>query len=308
MDILRFYLNFQKIRFYRRIKRMQMGVPLGIILLLSLFATLSCVLFFEVKHYHYFYLFLAINIPISFCNPKHVDFLKRTYSKSDYYRIRLTENIALALPFGAMLLLSGYIFSGLSLLIVSLITALYTPKIISSYAVPTPFYKNPFEFIVGFRLSFALIFLGYYLTYISFIYSNFYLSIFVVLAFSVLGMMYYIKVEETYFVWIYQFTPKAFLFSKVKQAVYSLLLLCLPVIVVLAVMRPTGVFIILGFMLGGIGMLATGVFCKYSSFPEELSLRQSMLLLFSVLFPVLILFTLPYFYIQARRQLKEILL
>jgi hypothetical protein len=239
-------------------------------------------------------------------SPKHVDFLRLTYSKSDFLRIRAVENALVTIPISGLLFLSGNYLAGAVLLVGSTALVGVNLRVKSFYALPTPFSKHPFEFIIGFRISFILILIGYYLTFIALDYHNFYLGVFVILALSLLSTLFYTKPEDTFFVWIYAYKPRGFLIKKIKTAISSLLFLCLPTIISLSLMKPEGIPIIILAGLWGIMLVSAGVLSKYTSFPDELTLFDGILLLLSAIFPVLLFFTLPYFYHKAIKQLEGV--
>ena len=85
--------------------------------------------------------------------------------------------------------------------------------------VPTPFYKRPFEFVVGFRKSFFLIFLLYSILTIALVVSNLNLGIFAMMAIYLVLSGYYSSAEPSFFVWIYALTPANFLGYKIRTVV-----------------------------------------------------------------------------------------
>ncbi|MBN2829171.1 MAG: hypothetical protein JXR56_02495 [Candidatus Cloacimonetes bacterium] len=307
MGVLKLYLNLQRRRAFRQIIRMDMGIEAGLLILFGLFSCFSFVLFLHIANYQYFYLIIVLQFLFSLSSSKHVDFLRFTYNKSDFVKIRLVENMLVSLPFTCMLILSGNFLTAAILAGSAVFLVSVNQKIRTSYAIPTPFYKHPFEFIVGFRISFILIFLCYYLTFIALDYNNFYLGIFVIVALSVLSTIFYIKVEDTYFVWIYAYKAKGFLIRKVKTAITAFIILSLPPILVLLFMKPENILITITFVMGTIALVTAGVLSKYASFPEDISFRDSIILLLSMLFPVLLFFSVPHFYLRARKQLMEFL-
>ncbi len=308
MHVVKFYLKLQKLRFLRKIDRLQIPLILALILLIGGFTALSSALFMTIKNFQYIYAGLALYNPLSLSNSKHAYFLRTTYTKKDYHRIRITENLLLLSPFVIMLFIAGSALLSLGALIVCLASIYFDPVKFEAKPIPTPFYKHPFEFIIGFRLSFYLIFFGYYLSYTAYRYSNFYLSIFVILALSILSLFYYLKIEEPYFVWVFKLTPNKFLLYKLKEAVLSYFGLALIPTLTSILIDSNGLHLIGLALFLGISIVLTAVVSKYSAFPDEPSLKEGMLLLFTVLFPGFSIIAFPYFYYRAKKQLKGILL
>ncbi len=306
--MLKFYLMLQVRRIQRKILDLDLGVHpiVGYFLIVTAFLGLSIALFFKIKYILYLYLLIAMKIVSIWSNPDHRDFLKLTYSKADYYKIRLTENLVSVLPFVLCLACSGYWLDALILLMLSVLMIFYSFKVKWKIVIPTPFYKYPYEFIIGFRLSFCMVFLAYFLTYIAMRF-NYKIGYFAIITVSILCIMFYMKVEDPFYVWIFSSKARQFLFEKIRIAVLFLFILCLPILVALSISNPDKIPVILAFQLLGTCYLTAGVLCKYTSFPDIIHLRETLFLLYSVMFPPLLLFTLPFFYIQSARQLEGFL-
>ena len=89
-----------------------------------------------------------------------------------------------------------------------------------NFTIPTPFYKKPFEFAVGFRTTFFIFPLAYLLTYISIFVNNFNLGVFSMLLIFLVALSYYSKLEQEYYIWSYNLSPKKIPCSKNKNGAF----------------------------------------------------------------------------------------
>ncbi len=147
----------------------QLGVsPLpGYLLSVVTFIAASIYLFYKIKLAVYVYVFFAFVSMMSLNKNERNYFLKFCFSKTLYYKIRITENLLLALPFVLFLLYKEFFLHVLMLLLLSPVATLVNFGGKFSAVMPTPFYKTPFEFLTGFRKMFLVLFANYALTIIS---------------------------------------------------------------------------------------------------------------------------------------------
>jgi hypothetical protein len=171
--------------------------------------------------------------------------------------------------------------------------------------IPTPFFKYPFEFTVGFRRSFPVILMAYYSLYISLHSGNFYIGLAGIVMIGIVCTFFHSKLEDMFYVWIYAFSPKQFIWHKLKIATFSTMALCLPIVLTLAITHPGKIHLILAAQVLALLYVSNGVLGKYASVPYEISLLNGLLLTFSIMFPPLLLGTLPFFYLHAIEELDR---
>jgi hypothetical protein len=177
----------------------------------------------------------------------------------------------------------------------------------SNFTIPTPFYKHPFEFTVGFRTNFFIYLFAYFLTFMSITENNFNLGIFSLILALIACLNYYVNSEKEFYVWIFSLTPKEFISYKLKNIVQYSTFLCLPIIVSLSIFFSSKIDIILGFQCLGYLFIFTSMLAKYSVFPEKLNIRFGIVFALTVWLPPLLLLIIPYLYIQSTKKLNEIL-
>ncbi|MFM9952142.1 MAG: ABC transporter permease [Saprospiraceae bacterium] len=304
---MRYYFKLQHTLLNRHI--IDFGLPpwAGYLLGFLLFIGLSVFLFIKVDLADYIYGFIAMGLVLNHGNVARNECIKSCYSKSNYLKIRLIENVLIAAPFLAFLLFKQcYLAAGL-LAIGAAIAAFVNFSQTLNYALPTPFYKTPFEFIQGFRSAFLLVFFAYFLTLMSIKVDNFSLGIFSLLLVFLISLSFYSSPEDKFYVWIYNFSPKQFLLHKVKAALLHATMLCLPITVSLWAFYQDYWWAILAVQGLGYLYLTCIVLSKYLNFPHKLNLPQSIVIGLGLWFPPLLLGIIPFFYTKSVKKLKEVL-
>ncbi|WP_428225405.1 ABC transporter permease [Flavobacterium sp.] len=226
------------------------------------------------------------------------------YFNSTFYGIRCLENIAIGLPFFLFLITKEkYVESVFALVIPALLTFINL-NYKTSWVIPTPFSKQPFEFMVGFRKSFPLLLLLFSLGFIALKVNNLNLGIATIVFIQLISGSFYTKVENPYFVWIHEATPKNFLIAKLKKGIKNQFLLTLPNLLLISCYFYQNLDEIALFYAIGSLFFVTNILMKYASFPNEIGLPQIILLGISLYMPPLLFLFIPYFYKEAILKLK----
>jgi len=290
-------------------KMIQFGISpyIGYSLIPIAFILVSTYLFSKTEYACYLISVLAISIVSKLSDSRRNDFLKTIFNRDNYFKIRILENLICILPFLLILAYKGYFLLVVATTILSIVMASFNFNTKIDITIPTPFGKKPFEFLVGFRKTFYIFPIAYFLTYQSISAENFNLGIFSMLLICFTCMSYYSKPENEYFVWNYSLTPKAFIFEKAKIALLNFTLLSLPILLFLGyhfIDQPLQLIVA---YLVCLAYLLAFILAKYSAFPNEMDVSVGLLIGISVLFPPLLLFIIPAFYSQSIKKLKPIL-
>ena len=276
----------------RRIKDFVPYPIIGYILLVALFVILSSYLFYKTQFAAYLLIFCSFSFTAKLSGTKRNDFLRACFGKRASV-IRIMENLILSIPFIAFLAYKQSYLPIAILLSLSIIMALSNFKTSFNLTIPTPFYKKPFEFSVGFRNTFYLFLLSYGLAIIAVFVDNFNLGIFSLLLIFLTTYYYYLKPENEYYVWIYALSPAAFLYQKIRTG--------------LAFCYNNNIFLLLAFFILGLIFLSTIVLMKYSTYPNEIGLIQAILIALTFTFPPLLIIAIPIFFRQSIKQLSKYL-
>ncbi|VXA99645.1 conserved membrane hypothetical protein [Flavobacterium sp. 9AF] len=300
-----FWLQFT---IYNR-KLKEFGVPpiLAYFLLGIIFFYFSKLLFEKVEYGSYLYAFFPIILVVQSSEVNKNDFLRLIFSRKIFYMIKLIENLIITLPFLLGLLYFKLYLIATTLLI--LIVALVFVSFRKTYqiTIKTPFSKHPFEFCIGFRKN-ILIFIGcYFLAYMGIEVSNFNLTLFSLFATQLTCLSFYFLPEDIFYVWMYSFNPKEFIRYKFKVAVAYSSILTFPIFISTLIFFPEEIWIVLGVMILNVVIMLAGIIAKYAAYPDKISIRETILLLFIVWLPPLLLFVIPYLYSRSLKKLKTIL-
>jgi hypothetical protein len=302
-----FYFKLQFRLFNRYLEELSLSPVVGYIVIVGLFGGLSVLLFEKTAYAAYIYGMACSSILLKWSHSKRIDYLKQLFSTRVFRRVRLIENFFIFFPFGLCLLIYGQLYVFLGLLITTLGSAFFTNKRTFQLVIPTPFYKHPFEFMVGFRATWPLIFILYFLTFIAVRVGNYNLGAVALLTMLLLSMSYYNRPENVFYVWVHAQNPKQFLFKKLQTALLSAFVLSLPIAFILIIFFRDKLLFTLAIQLLGLSYLVTMVLGKYVSFPEKISVSKAFLIGFSVWLPLLLVATIPNFYKQAVSSLKTYL-
>jgi hypothetical protein len=279
----------------------------GILVAIGVFIWVSFILFKKVSFPQYYYSFICLVMVSTAGEKSRNEFLQSIFTKRNYRITRLLENIIFAIPFFIFLCFKKQPLIGFTAILLSSFISFFNTGTKSSFVIPSPFSKTPYEFTTGFRRTFWLLIIVFSLSVISIIYHNFNLGIFSLAGCFLVCLTYYSGQEPVFYVWIYSQTPKEFLKEKIKTALRYSFLLSLLIAVPVAVVNPENIWLILLIMLIGqlyMILIITGI---YSNFPVRPSLIQNIQMGVSILFPPFLLYAIPNLYSQSIRRLNAIL-
>jgi len=253
--------------------------------------------------YVFFYVLMAIQLGEGTKSSQ----LYTLFSKRDYFKIRILENMLLAIPFALYLLYEGTYLSIGILAVTSFLFAFFRTSQSWDFVIPTPFKKFPFEWIIGFRKSILFILPIYFLLYKGWEVGNYNLSLATIGCLFLVGMSFYFQSESRYFVWIFSSDTTSFLLDKIKVATIGISILIIPVIIILLIGFPIQLIPLAITLVLGYAFLIATVLAKYSAFPNDWNLPQYILMGLCFPFPPLLLAVIPIFYKQARKKLSSVL-
>jgi hypothetical protein len=290
-------------------KMIDFGLPLliGYTLIPFIFILISNYLFTKTEFASYLYGFIALGFVSRLSEPKRNDFLKSIFNKRKYQKLRAIENLIISLPFLIFLVYKGMFLVAIALILLAVSITLLNFNTSLNFTIPTPFGKKPFEFTVGFRKTFFVFPIAYFLAYISIEVGNFNLGVFSMILIGIICFSYYSKLENEYFVWNFNLSSKEFLLEKIKICLVNFTLLTLPIFIALSIFFFNEVDILLLFFLLCYLYLVTIIVAKYSSFPNEMNITQGILIAVSFMFPPLLLLVIPHFYSRSIKRLNTIL-
>ncbi len=292
----------------RRLKAFGLQPVFAYLLILASFTGLSIYLFYKTEFAQYLYILISLALTSKLSEIRRNDFLRFCFNDKHYKLIRIIENLISSLPFLIFLIYKQNLIASIILILISLILALSSFKTSLNFTIPTPFFKKPFEFTVGFRNTFFIFPIAYILSLIAIYVDNFNLGIFSLLLVFLVVLGFYTKPENEYFVWSFAMRPKKFILEKVKTALLFTSLLSLPIILALCFFYYINIDALIAVYIIGCVCLITIISAKYAAYPNEMNLPEGIIIVLSFSFPPLLLLVAPYFYIKATNKLQRYLL
>lgn len=304
---MNYYFEIQFIRLKRYLGELGINPLIGIILGFLTFLGLSALLFYKTSYANWIYLFIALNVIYKHSSQERNYLLKDLFSLKDYYKVRIIENTLTAFVFQIYMFVEKAYLSALILIPLAILLAFIQRRQLFISSIPTPFKRYPFEFIIGFRKTFWLIFLAYFLIFKSIQVGNFNLGVFGLSLIFLIALSYYAKPESEYFVWIHIHKVKGFLRHKFITSILCVSILSFMAVVAMIIAFPNNWIISLVAYLIGCMILGSMILAKYAAFPFEINLPQAILYALGLILPPMLILVCWMFYKQSRKNLKPIL-
>jgi hypothetical protein len=237
----------------------------------------------------------------------HQEFLDTNIGKGKIILIRLIRNLLLALPFVISMLYFGKVLHTLALIVIAMIGAYWlTPKL-KPMIISTPFRKYPFEFIIGFRRYFWIWLLLIPTIYLSYTYQNDAIAIFVFAVILLVQLQFFSYQEPTWYIWNEAKSPTEFLFFKIKIGmICNFISITIPTLILFIVL-PNSFLLIVSIWAFSFVLCAFSILNKYAYIPNQLAALQGFLFTLNLIFPPLLLFSIPYLFKKAEQNLKHFL-
>ena len=301
---MNYYFKLQLIRFHRHLAALKLPIAIGYIMLTAVFIGFTIILFNITDYAPYIYTGIAVSFLIKINQSQKQQVLKLNFTKKVYRNILKIEHFIVALPFAISLGLINQFILSFSLIIVAYFLSYVEVKSVLNKTIYTPFYKRPFEYLVGFRKTIPALIFAYFLAVMAIKANNFNLGIFSILLVSLITISYYSWVEHEFYVWLNAHSPRQFLLKKIMTALSYNVLLNSPLILCFSYTFNEHFLIIIGTIILGFLYLISVILSKYAIFPSKLDISQSFLILFSFISPPLLLFLIPHSYFKAVKNLK----
>lgn len=279
----------------------------GYVLTVLAFVGVSEYLFYKTPYTVYGYPLLALTIVAKLSETQRNDFLSQCFPKRKLTQLRIAENFLAVLPFLLFLCYKRQFPVLPVLLLFAFLLAFANFRTTLNFVIPTPFYKKPFEFIVGFRNSFYLFLIAYAITVVATFVNNFNLGLFALTLSFFICLFYYVKMEHEFYVWSYNLNGRQFLCSKIGTALKQTSVVVLPIAALLGCVFQQEIGAVLLFLGLGYVFLVYMIVSKYAAYPKEMGLVQTVLLAVCLMMPLFLIVLIPYFYLRSLKHLNELL-
>ncbi len=301
-----FYIKLQYTLIRRRFRQLGLHPIAGFMLIPIIFVVLSVYLFYKTELAVYLYTIIGLLTITSIYTTDRIEFLRLVAEKS-MWKIRLIENLTLAIPFVLFLLIKQeYLFA--SLILLTGIGFSFLKKVYrNSIRFKTPYFHRPFEFIIGFRKYVLLSLFALFLLFMAYKSNNMNLGLFSILAHFGVVLTYLGFIEPSHYINLYHQTPSGFLKDKLKTTFVYTCMTILPFGIIQLVLFPASLLPLSLLIVLGMLIVHYFVICKYSNYPESLSVGDTFLFVFSIVFPILLLYTIPLFWKKSKLRLNHLL-
>lgn len=300
-----FYLQYKIIN--RSFAEFGLPIFIGYLIVFVSFFIGSEKLFEKLDYPKLVYISFYIGFVLQLSNLNRNQFLKSCFNRNDYLKIRLIENFIIAFPFIIYLVYKHLFLDVIWLVIIATILSFLKYSDAFQRTIPTPFSKKPFEFAIGFRKTFYVFAIVFFVLIKAIDVSNLNLGIFSIVASFAIIFSYHSFPENSFYVWNFGLTPKDFLWNKIRISLEYASYLVVPFVAILCFFFFKEFESILIFTFLGYLFTIAGVLAKYSAYPEKMNVVQGVFLAFSLYFPPLLVVVIPIFYFQAIKNLKIIL-
>lgn len=301
------YFKLQKVIIERFLRGWGLAPWLVYVLVPILFVGIGLLVLERPNYFAYIIASLSLSGYNWLSGRKRNDFLLLHFGKSVFRKIRLIENGLVTLPFLLVFLFTGFWALALVQLLVGGAMTLRIGNRLSSFTLPTPFSRHPWEFALGFRKYWWLLLIAAFLLIMGIRAENFELSAFSWFITVFGATAFYQKPEPGFFVWIHAMTGRQLLNRKLLFGGLHLVMLGLPFVIALVVFFPEQWLLIAAGQLLAMLYLAMVITIKYTAYPNEIDIVKAFIMGAGFILPPLLLFIIPYHYQRAARQLGLVL-
>ncbi|WP_271784085.1 hypothetical protein [Aquimarina algiphila] len=302
---LYFILLFKRLN--RHLKDFGIEPLIAYLIIPGLFYLGSTSFFDKVMYPNYFYMLIGIVTVFIIRYPKHDELIKQHFLLTDFKSIVVINHILLAIPFILFLVFRMYYEEALIVFGMTIFISFIKKPGKFNLTLPTPFFRWPFEFVIGFRKTFWMFLLSYGIAIISINVNNFNLGIFSILSIFFICSMYYSKPDPQFYIWIHDMNPQGFLKHKISIASKYSIVLTFPIFLILSISYIDQMHIALIFSFLGLLYMIMYIVIKYAFLRDGVGMFQGIIGVLCILFPPAMLIVIPYFYFKAQRNLNSLL-
>ncbi len=304
---MKFYFSLLFKRLNRQLKDLGIEPLIASIIFPCLFYWVSLSFFDKFIYANYLYSFITILIVFVISFPEHDDFIKQQFSPNTYRSIKIINHLLLVLPFVCFLLFKLCYFEVLIVVVLTVLLSYVKKPNKINFVIPTPFYRWPYEFTVGFRKTYLVFLFSYGISILSIYVDNFNLGVFAILSIFFLCSFYYSKLEPQFYIWVHAESPQGFLKNKIRIAGTYSFFLSLPILVILFIFYADQIHIAFIFELLGFLYMVMYIIMKYAFNSSGVSMLQGVIGVLCLLFPPALLLIIPYYYSRAINNLNKLL-
>lgn len=235
------------------------------------------------------------------------EFMEMVFGTEVHYRLRIAENLILAIPFTICLILKQAWVWTVLFPVTATLAAFFRTDPGSGRVLPTPFGKIPYEVPAGFRKTLPWIALSAAVLAAGILSGNHALFPASLIILVLVSASYYGEPDEPLYIWIFKTTPRTFLFKKFRASAWFTVTLAIPVLIAALTLDSQWLPVLTGILLFGLCLNALVIAGRYSSFPSKLSFANGLIMAFAVIFLPLFPIVLVWLIRRSERRLSTLL-
>ncbi|MFT7105440.1 MAG: hypothetical protein ACJAQ5_002561 [Flavobacteriales bacterium] len=305
--MMNYYFKLQVTRASRFFRDQGIHPWLGAILACALFISSAFYAKSQLEYAEWYIALIGISVVMKSSNEIRIQFLEGIFQTKSLRPIRLIEQHLFALPFLLFLIASSDWLPAACLYLATVLSAFMVVSNKTRKGIPTPFAKNPFEYIVGFRKTWIVFPFAMLVLLLGWKEENGGLAIASIAIVALVSMSFGYKPEVPEYIWMHSKSPKQFLLHKLKNTVLQAQILLLPFTITSVLLFPDFGLVATIVHLMCTLFLVTLVLAKYAAYPYEINVSQSMLLGLCLWFPPLFIAVLPKFFLDGIKKLTPLL-
>lgn len=294
-----------------------MHPTIGLPLIAGIFIFISAMVYYKAPYPAWIYTFIALSSITEVQHTKTNSFLAQTVNTKMLFRIKLTENLLILLPF---VIVMCYYQSWWQITVALPLVVLYSasnkklprPKV---KALPVPFRGHSYEANFGFRSMFPAYVLYVLLLVVGSLVQNVYVLLapfFIQLLFIQLSFS---EVEDPQYIWMHRMSANAFLKDKFVTLLRNYAIVFTPFLVAGLIAYTNEWSLLLLCFIVGLVSVTGAMLIKYLLYPAQFIIQVTQLMFFGgavgglampQMLAVCIVF-IVYAVVRARKKLKTIL-
>ena len=299
------YFEFQFKRLIRMIK--ESGFPVFMVILSLCALPFALIYVFALYTWLPFvWVFFSLAPLLRLSSVQRNRFLKKLYNR-EFRKLRLFENLAVALPFALGLLLSSNPCSAFFPFVIAVPLAFFNFKLPLAFVLPTPFSKTPFEFMIGWRKGWYAYFIVLLALAMAWTLDNVNFAFFAQGIAMFLAMANYFEPEPKYYIWINRCTPKQFLFKKILRGLLQAQYVGFLVLICFVLLFPKLALVAFFIQLVASIYLVALILAKYVAYPREMSFPEASELAIAMWFPPFLFYLIPSWFKKSCQNLQNLL-
>ncbi|MFM9055736.1 MAG: hypothetical protein ACKOQY_03490 [Bacteroidota bacterium] len=297
------WFNLQYLMLIRSMREAGLHPLIGLTLGLGILYLTAFVVWERIPYPETMFSILSVGILLKPTLRKRNEFMQTVFGKSAYYRVRVAEQLLIASPFTLCLIIKHAWLWAFILPLISGMMAFLQTDPGRGRVFPTPFGRIPYEAPAGFRKTMGWIALSYAVLVAGVLSGNHALFPASLIIVILTASSYFGEPDDKMYVWIFNTKPRQFLLKKWMASALCTVTMSFPVLITVLICDGSWLPSLAGIVLVGLCLNALIIAGRYSSFPDNISFANGLIMAF----PIVVLPLLPVLLIWLVRRSERLL-